>query len=225
MSDAPLVSVIIPTVGRPSLRTAIECLKDDARVEIVVVDDSEHGLTEAEVAPARLLRGPRLGFGGPARNVGMDAARGAWLLMLDDDDMLHPRTVDWLEEVLRAVPAAELIVWRAAGIFDHLPPTFVIPPRGATSLQLGLVTNSFAIRASTGLRYGVQIKPEWVKHDGPAVHGQGLSVADDWDLVTGAVAAGRCVVLGHKLAYGVRIAPFQAPKPYDTFPLVLLNGV
>lgn len=223
--DAPFVSVVIPTINRPSLRTAIDCLKDDPRVEIIVVDDSKDGLSESDVEPARLVRGPRLGFGGPARNVGMDAARGEWILMLDDDDMLHPKTVDWLEEVLRAVPAAELIVWRAAGIFDHLPPTAVIPPRHVTTLQLGLVTNSFAIRASSNLRYGTQIKPEWVKDSSaPQTHGSGLSVADDWDLVTGAVAAGHCVVLGHKLAYGVRIAPFQAPKPYDTFPLVILNG-
>ncbi len=99
----PSVSVILTTTGRrPSLGPALRSLlaQDFAAFEIVVVDDAPPGLrwTEAEPFPA-LLADPRVrvvrctratGRAATARNTGWEAARGAWLCYLDDDNEYRP---------------------------------------------------------------------------------------------------------------------------------------
>jgi glycosyltransferase involved in cell wall biosynthesis len=88
----PLVSVIIPTRDRPTLvRRAIESIlascNETLQAEIIVIDDSTTNQT-AEVVqtyPIKYIRGPRKGVS-MARNAGMQAATGALLTFLDDDD-------------------------------------------------------------------------------------------------------------------------------------------
>ena len=92
----PLVSVIIPTYGRPRfLLDAIESVssQDYRPVELVVVDDCSpepvqlgptHGLDVRVIRHARNM-GP-----GAARNSGVAHAKGEYVLFLDDDDLLQP---------------------------------------------------------------------------------------------------------------------------------------
>jgi len=67
----------------------------DVRVEVIVIDDASSDDTAARVTTlaaedgrVRLLR--RTSNGGPsaARNMGVEAARGAWLAILDGDDLV-----------------------------------------------------------------------------------------------------------------------------------------
>jgi glycosyltransferase involved in cell wall biosynthesis len=110
----PLVSVVIPTRGRSQLvaRAVVSALKQTERnIEVIVVIDGPDPATEAELdriangelADGRLVRvslEQSLG-GAEARNVGIRAARGRWVALLDDDD-------EWLPNKLRAqVEAAE----------------------------------------------------------------------------------------------------------------------
>ncbi|MGE0205038.1 MAG: glycosyltransferase family 2 protein [Hyphomicrobiaceae bacterium] len=69
--------------------------QQDVRVEVIVVDDASRDDTAARVATlaeaddrVRVLR--RSSNGGPsaARNMGIEAARGAWLAVLDGDDLV-----------------------------------------------------------------------------------------------------------------------------------------
>lgn len=85
-------AVVVPTVGRPSLRRVLrpllEAAPEDAPAEIVVVDDRPDPDAEPLVLPdAPLLRLLRSGGHGPAvaREVGWRATDAAWVVFLDDD--------------------------------------------------------------------------------------------------------------------------------------------
>ncbi|TCL07336.1 glycosyltransferase family 2 protein [Sodalis ligni] len=106
--DSPLVSVIIPTYGRPEkLARAIESLlvQTYKNIEIIIVDDnppdSANRLeTEKKIAEflhiesVRYLKRAVNGGGSLARNTGIDAAKGMFVTFLDDDDIYLPQKVE-----------------------------------------------------------------------------------------------------------------------------------
>jgi cellulose synthase/poly-beta-1,6-N-acetylglucosamine synthase-like glycosyltransferase len=90
-------AVVIPTVGRPSLRAVLAALAEGigpAPAEVVVVDDRPAlgpALAGGRWPPVRVLRS---GGRGPAaaRNVGWRAVDTEWVAFLDDDVVPDP---DW----------------------------------------------------------------------------------------------------------------------------------
>ncbi|HEX2052066.1 MAG TPA: glycosyltransferase family A protein [Actinomycetota bacterium] len=112
MTRAPRVDVVVPTVGRSSLRALLASLDAQdapAPEAVVVVDDrAEPGdpLELGELSPelgarVRVVRGPASGPAA-ARNAGWAEAASEWVAFVDDDVVL-PR--DWLRR-LRADLAA-----------------------------------------------------------------------------------------------------------------------
>lgn len=95
----PLVSVVIPTAGRPFLaaRAVESALRQTYdNFEVIVVVDGDHNLAELEsmsLPRLRLLRLREQAGGARARNEGVHAAIGEWVAFLDDDD-------EWLPEKL-----------------------------------------------------------------------------------------------------------------------------
>jgi len=96
----PAVTILIPAYNASafvpeSIRSALDQTYRD--LEILVVDDGSEDdtahLAEAFGPPVRLLRAPH---GGPpaARNRGLRAARGRFIVLLDADDLLEPTLVD-----------------------------------------------------------------------------------------------------------------------------------
>ncbi len=84
----PTVSAVIPTVGRPSLVRAVESALDQSWpvVEVIIVVDAAATVDLPSDERIKLLHTPfRLG---PAkcRQLGIDAARGSAIALLDDDD-------------------------------------------------------------------------------------------------------------------------------------------
>ena len=90
--SSPLVSIVVRTMGRPSLARALAAVAAQTwrPLEIVLVDAGARGLAverEADV-PIRVVTGglldrPR------AANAGLVNARGAWIGFLDEDDEIE----------------------------------------------------------------------------------------------------------------------------------------
>lgn len=97
MSD-PLVEVVVPTVGRPSLYETLAPLV--GRVPVVVVDDRPG--TPAPLDLPGGVRVVRSGGRGPAaaRNAGWRASRARWIAFLDDDVLPPDRWVTGLHRDL-----------------------------------------------------------------------------------------------------------------------------
>jgi glycosyltransferase involved in cell wall biosynthesis len=114
-ADAPLVSVVIPTYGRPQwLSEAIDSVLAQTveDFEIIVVDDaSPEPVSIAAYPKARLIR--RESNGGPAaaRNTGVESARGRYVAFLDDDDAYKPERLALGLRGIEAAPLAVCWIW------------------------------------------------------------------------------------------------------------------
>jgi Glycosyl transferase family 2 len=89
-----VISIVVPTLGRPSLHVLLAALPRHA--EIVVVDDRpspEAALTVPD--HVTVIPGPARGPAA-ARNAGWRAARNEWIVFLDDDVVPEP---DWAERL------------------------------------------------------------------------------------------------------------------------------
>jgi glycosyltransferase involved in cell wall biosynthesis len=114
---SPLLSVVIPTWNRARLvREAVESALAQGRgVEVVVVDDGSTDGTADELGARfgsriKLLRLPRRGGVGAARNAGVRQARGELLAFLDSDDLWLPGKLDAELRAFGRFPGAEAVV-------------------------------------------------------------------------------------------------------------------
>jgi cellulose synthase/poly-beta-1,6-N-acetylglucosamine synthase-like glycosyltransferase len=99
------ISIVIPTVGRPSLAALLAALAGGAEprtpVEVLIVDDRRDHRTELPLPDlgrhleVKLLTGRSAGPAA-ARNNGWRAARHDWVAFLDDDVLPD---ADWLERL------------------------------------------------------------------------------------------------------------------------------
>lgn len=96
----PTLSIIIPTIGRPTLKRTLESIRKQQLVEgdeVIVVQDGPavqevRRVIEASGLPGRYLFLDRhyADFGATPRNHGMTRARGEYLAFHDDDDIYRP---------------------------------------------------------------------------------------------------------------------------------------
>ncbi len=123
MSDHPLVSVIIPAyntagyIERCLQSVTEQTLRD---IEIIVIDD---GSTDDTAARVEAHADPRLTLsrkpnGGPssAKNLGLDRARGEFVLLLDSDDWIE---ASYLEDMSSAALAGELDIVASDAFYDY----------------------------------------------------------------------------------------------------------
>ena len=154
---SPTLSVIIPTIGRPTLKRTLDSIRGQEIVdgdEVLVVQDGPSDLAtwamvKASGLPARYLAtGKRAAdFGGTPRNHGMTEARGDYLAFMDDDDVYRPGAFDAIRAAATRHPGRPLMfrmerpgwdstLW-ASQIVRYAnvsTPMFVVPNR---SNQLG----------------------------------------------------------------------------------------
>lgn len=108
-APAPLVSVIVRSVDRPTLSDALNSVFEQTypHIEVVLVDAGGGTSKEASACGVtrvqRVSTGARLGRSAAA-NAGLAAACGDYLLFLDDDDLLLPSHVEGLVETLVDTP-------------------------------------------------------------------------------------------------------------------------
>jgi len=104
-----VLSIIIPTISRPTLRRTLLSIRTTSNTEVLVIGDGKQPLAKAickelkgEV-PYNLyyFRGPSTdNWGNEQRNLGMDKAQGDYLMFIDDDDIYTP---DAFKSINRAV--------------------------------------------------------------------------------------------------------------------------
>ena len=114
----PVVSAVIPTVGRPArvvaaVRSALaQTLRE---IEVVVVADGPDAETAAALRElgderVRVVELPERRGPGAARNAGVGAARGEWVAFLDDDDLWEPRKLELQLGAARASEHAQPVI-------------------------------------------------------------------------------------------------------------------
>lgn len=106
--ETPLVSVVIPTYGRPeSLKRCIDSVLSQtySNIEVFIVDDNNpdtesRRATEAVMEDYRFeekvtyLQHERNKNGSAARNTGWRHSRGKYITYIDDDDEIHPQKIE-----------------------------------------------------------------------------------------------------------------------------------
>lgn len=104
--DKPLVSVVIRSMDRPTLKDALDsiALQTYSNIEVVVVNalGPDHRAIESMCGrfPMRLTREMARLSRSQAANLGMQEARGEYLIFLDDDDLFLPEHLNKLTEAL-----------------------------------------------------------------------------------------------------------------------------
>jgi len=111
--DAPLVSVLIRSIGDPLIEQAVASVLAQTYRPLEIVVVAAYGRSVLadfphlancplirQVVPERPLNRPE------AANAGIDAACGRYLLFLDDDDLLLPDHLEKLVAAIRARPEA-----------------------------------------------------------------------------------------------------------------------
>jgi len=105
----PIVSVVIPTRGRPALvvRAVNSALAQTlAEIEVIVVIDGPDGATNEALST---IEDPRINVislsypagGSEARNIGVRKSRGEFIALLDDDDEWSPSKLSQQLELAR----------------------------------------------------------------------------------------------------------------------------
>ena len=113
MTEA-LVSVIIRSMGRPVLQTALASVARQTYPHIEVTVVAASGNTHPALPescgrfPLRLIGNGRPLQRADAANFGLDAARGSWCVFLDDDDYHNPDHVSSLMATLSGSTGARL---------------------------------------------------------------------------------------------------------------------
>lgn len=122
--NKPLISIIIPHYDIPDL--LIRCLDSipvSEDIQVIVVDDnSPHAELYQEYYPEfsrpylEFIRTTKGGGAGYARNVGIDHARGKWLLFADADDLFVDDMYSIVEPYISS--AADIIFFKKKSVLS-----------------------------------------------------------------------------------------------------------
>ncbi len=202
--DHPLVSVVLPTRGRPELvRASIAAIVAQdypGPLECLVIHDQEEpdqALAELG-APGReitvMSNVHSAGLAG-ARNTGLDVAEGAFVATCDDDDVWHPEKLSRQVALMRQEP--DLLVV-GSGIRLLFPNDRIVewPGRAARIEQSTLLRNRVKELHSSTLLMRRDAFAKAGRYDEDLPHGY----AEDYDWILRAARVGRIGVVIEPLA-------------------------
>jgi len=114
----PAVSLILPTCNRPKLLAeAIDSINTQTysgTMEVIIADDGSLSPVTLNALPSckfeiQILRNTASKGGAAAKNLGVNAAQGEFLLFLDDDDLLSPGYVEDAITTLLSFPQIRIL--------------------------------------------------------------------------------------------------------------------
>lgn len=114
------ISVIIPFKGNTStLQRLFDSIPDKENVEIVLVENSDSPITKEKIGINRdyvLLNAISSRYAGGARNVGLEAATGKWVVFSDADDYFEKNAFEIFESYVDA--DYDLIYFGCNSVYD-----------------------------------------------------------------------------------------------------------
>jgi glucosyl-dolichyl phosphate glucuronosyltransferase len=187
LRQSPVFSIILPTRDRISmLRRAVSsvCRQSFSDFELIIIDDdSKHfpGDLLPKDPRIRILRNSSTLGVAQARNLGIQAARGAFISFLDDDDEYLSSFLSSTYAILRNSPEHVGVSWCGVKFLDYSrkvgrPPRVRIRKYAASGNRYALL-NDFL---SVGAGYGVTIKTECLAKVG--LFNTELRVCEDTDM-------------------------------------------
>jgi glycosyltransferase involved in cell wall biosynthesis len=127
-SRLPLITYVVPFYnGAALLRETLASVRSQTygEVEVVLVDDGSEqdcGPIVAEFGSCvRVIRTVNHGVSG-ARNVGLAASKGAYVVFLDQDDLVMPNHAERLSEPMRNNPTIDGSYCKVVILREGLPP-------------------------------------------------------------------------------------------------------
>lgn len=105
--DKPFFSIILPAHNAAGyFRAMLDSIREQTFTNyelIVICDDCEDNSAEIAKEYTDIVRSVSFGKAGLSRNVGLDLARGEWVLFADDDDwFLHQYVFENVADTLKA---------------------------------------------------------------------------------------------------------------------------
>jgi peptidoglycan/xylan/chitin deacetylase (PgdA/CDA1 family) len=203
----PPVSVVVPAHdAEATLAEALDSLLAQTyeEWEAVVVDDGSADAT-ASIAGGYAARDPRFrvisrdrGGASAARNTGIDAAKGEWLLFLDADDWLLPQMLERLVEIVGADTRVDAAFGLATRVDAEGEP--VVSEFGGRDnlFRLAGRTCPFAI-------HGGIVRRALVERVGG--FDVTLETCEDWDLWQRVIRAGARIAHVDEVLAGYRLRP------------------
>jgi glycosyltransferase involved in cell wall biosynthesis len=179
------VTVVIPSVGRPTIDGALRSLQAQTNPNwraLVIYDGSDANPTVKDPR-IDVIHNQKKGSAGATRNSAIPKIQTEWVAFLDDDDALTPDYIEKLLQTAHEMSNADIIVFRMRYNDGRILPE----PGSGSVLRLAHVGISFAIRKKTFS--DVLFKP---------IH------AEDFYLLRDAFNSGKTIVLSEYLGYAVR---------------------
>lgn len=132
------LSIVIPTLGRETLKDALESCKDADEI-VVVLDNSRGGTIPCELPPNAVLYEGNFGVtGGHAgRQFGIEKATGTHLAFFDDDDVYLPGAMQLMKDAACDVPVIFRMDHYELGVLWREPEIYF----GNVSTQMYVVPN------------------------------------------------------------------------------------
>ena len=176
-------------------------------LEILVIDDCSTDNTvevvkalARDIPSIRLLSTPANGGPAAARNVGLRAARGDWIALLDSDDVWKPGRLERLSEIAGATSADfaadDLVMWDAVADAQFKPSYFELaePQRQITLVDMFGADDNFNFsKASFALMKPIFRRKFLAEHK--LEYNEDMKVGEDFLLVVESLFNGAKVIL------------------------------
>jgi glycosyltransferase involved in cell wall biosynthesis len=118
ITNKPLITFIIPTIGRTTLSKTLDCLinQSNPNWNAIVIFDGISSNIQTTDPRIRIIESSKLGQGhnsaGLVRNYGITYADTEWVAFVDDDDSLSNKYVEIFTAESSAYTLADIILFR-----------------------------------------------------------------------------------------------------------------